>query len=263
MAIPEVGRFIYRSNPLDTVICQIRYNPILKIDTQAPADFQEVISSEYPNFTETSEVIFGIQIGSPQVQAEEFKQLERSQEGKNYEFASEDSKWKVNLTRSSISLSTKDYIKWEDFIERFEKVFNVFVSIYHPTTFTRIGLRYIDIVARSKLGLSGVDWSELIQDYILGVLSNDDVKDTIKNYESHFQVLLEDGENRVRVITKTVQSSEGEQCYLLDSDFFNTNKLKYEEALPVLKYLHSNALKLFRWYIKDKLNDTLGPQQVK
>ena len=257
MTFPEAKQAIYKRNLLDEVICQVRFPTILKIDTEIPAAFQEVLRSVYPNLRESSELLFDVRLASSQSPTEELQQVHGSRDIKNYEFVSEDGKWKVNLTRSFLALSTKEYIRWEDFIGKFEKALQEFVHIYEPTYFTRAGLRYVDVVVRSKLGLEGVDWSELIQDYILGVLSVDSIKGEIGSYENTFEVRLEE-EGVVRVSTKTVQSSaSGEPCYLLDSDFFNRKRLKHEEVLPILGNLHGSALNLFRWCIKDKLHNAM------
>ena len=47
MAFPEVERVIYERNPLDEVICQLRFPAILKID-EPPIAFQEQIRTRYP-----------------------------------------------------------------------------------------------------------------------------------------------------------------------------------------------------------------------
>lgn len=157
MPFPEVNRVIYKTNLLDTVICQVRFSPILKIDTETPAAFQEVVRSTYPNLTESSELLFDIRVGSAQSPTEDLQQVRGTRDIRNYEFVSEDNKWKINLTRSFLALSTKDYISWDDFIARFEKALQAFVVVYEPTNFTRVGLRYVDVIVRSKLGLQGVD----------------------------------------------------------------------------------------------------------
>lgn len=261
MPFPEVNRVIYKKNLLDEVICQVRFPPILKIDTETPAAFQELVRSTYPNLTESSELLFDFRVGPPHSPAEDFQQVRETRGIKNYEFVSEDKKWKIDLTRNFLALSTKDYIRWEDFIGRFEKALQAFVGVYEPAAFTRVGLRYIDVIVRSKLGLEGVDWGELIQDYISGVLAVDSIKGEIKSYENTFQVALE-GEGLVRVITKTVQSSaSGEPCYLIDNDFFTIRKIRHEEVFPVLKNFHDCALNLFRWCIKDKLHHAMEADQ--
>jgi len=257
MPFPAVKRVVYKKNLLDEVVCQVRFPPILKIDTETPAAFQEMLRSAYPNLTEAYEVLFDLRAGSPQGSMEELQKVRRTRDSKNYEFVSEDNKWKINLTKNFLALSTKEYVRWEDFISRFEKALLPFIDVYKPADFTRVGLRYIDVVVRSRLGLDGVDWNELIQEYILGVLAVNNIKGKIRSYENIFQAALE-GKGVVRVSTKTVQSSEsGEHCYIIDSDFFESGRIKHEAVLPILSGFHGHALNLFRWCIKDKLHDAM------
>ena len=55
MPFPEVKRIIYKKNPLDKVICQLRFPTILKIEKEIPAEFQERIRKEFPNYSESTE----------------------------------------------------------------------------------------------------------------------------------------------------------------------------------------------------------------
>jgi uncharacterized protein (TIGR04255 family) len=48
MAFPEAPRVIYEKNPLDEVLCQLRFPTVLKIDAEPPAAFQELIRADYP-----------------------------------------------------------------------------------------------------------------------------------------------------------------------------------------------------------------------
>ena len=53
MPFPETSqKIIYKKNPLDRVICQLRFPPILKIDTELPDKFQESIRNDFPEFQE-------------------------------------------------------------------------------------------------------------------------------------------------------------------------------------------------------------------
>jgi uncharacterized protein (TIGR04255 family) len=54
MLFPDVPRVIYEVNPLEEVICQLRFLPVLKIDTEPPAGFQEEIRAEYPLYESKS-----------------------------------------------------------------------------------------------------------------------------------------------------------------------------------------------------------------
>ena len=56
MPFPEAKRIIYRKNPLDQVICQLRFPPILKIDAEVPAKFQDRIRGDFPNLSDSLEI---------------------------------------------------------------------------------------------------------------------------------------------------------------------------------------------------------------
>jgi uncharacterized protein (TIGR04255 family) len=264
MPFPATDRVIYNKNPLDTVICQVRFPPILKIDNEMPADFQEKIRQIYPNFSDGTEVTLDVKIENQQrIQVEEFKKLINTKESKNYGFISEDNVWKINITRNFISLSTNKYEKWEDFRGKLEYALNTFIDVYKPAMFTRIGLRYIDVIVRSNLGLGETNWSELIQPHLLGIMASNELNKSIKLYQNAFEVVLEDKESTVRVITRTVQSVDSEEtCYMIDSDFFSINKIKNSQLLDKLNYFNVRAGRLFRWCIKEKLHNAMEPQKI-
>ena len=73
----------------------------------------------------------------------------------NYNFISEDGRWKLNLTQGFIALSTLSYTRWEDFATRLDRPLAQFIQLYQPAFFERIGLRYVNAVSRQRLGLEG------------------------------------------------------------------------------------------------------------
>lgn len=263
MPFPLVERVTYKSNPLDSVVCQARFPTILRIDTELPSVFQEKISREYPILKEGREVLFDIQLGNnPNIPREDTKQV--TSPIKNYEFASEDEKWKVNLTRNFIALSTSEYVRWEEFRKRFTSVLDALVEVYKPALFTRIGLRYADVIVRSKLNLEKVDWCELIEPPFLGILASSDLKGFVKHFQSTFIIGLADKQSEVRVITGIVKAADsGETCFMIDSDYYDAKKHKKDEVLLQLDLFHSKAYAQFRSCITEKLHNAMRPQKTR
>jgi len=178
MPFPQRERFVYKKSQLDRVICQLRYPPILKIESEVPAIFQEAIRQEYPLYIEKTEFLPDVPLGiKPQLIQE--AQIQLGGPSKNHEFCNEDQSWKINLTRTFLAVSTSKYRHREEFYERFMNAYEKLLNIYKPPFFTRIGLRYTDVFVRSRLGLDGVKWTELLQPPFLGLLSSD-VSDEIR-----------------------------------------------------------------------------------
>lgn len=264
MLFPDVARVIYKSNPLDNVICQLRFPPILKIDSGVPYEFQDALRERYPLYKEKLEARLETIPGNvPQLPQEFVNQVSQSSMTKNHELISEDNIWHINLTRTFVAISTTKYERWEEFIDRFEFVISVFDSIYRPPFYTRLGLRYIDVINRTKLGLQNVAWNELLKPHFLGLISTP-LGSYVKNCECNYEIDLEDDESTVRLSTSfVVENNTNEQCYLVDSDFYSLKRKSPQEVLSKLNYLHTNASRLMRWIIEDRLHLAMEPQELK
>lgn len=259
MPFPSKKRYVYENNQLEKVICQLRFPPILKIDSELPADFQEAIRTEYPLYVERRELV-------PEINVEVEKQplqLGNTNLSKNHEFSSEDQVWKVNLARTFLAVSTSKYIDRDSFSSKVEAIYEKLMRIYSPPFFTRIGLRYTDLFIRSRLGLDGISWTELIQPPFLGLLISHEVREDIRNSESVNEVWLSDHESVVRIKSSLVVNVETkEQCFIVDSDFFTTKRTSLADVSAKREFLHQNASNLIQSIITPKLHKAMKPQDM-
>ena len=162
-------RVIYAKRQLVEVICQLRFPEILKIDVSEPADFQERIRRDYPQYEKKIE-----QLPPQMVNGKPVPQGTVN----NYQFVSAEGQWRVSLTKGFIALSTYGYTRWEDFAQRLDRVLAAFIETYHPSWFTRVGLRYVNAFRREALGLDGMLWKELITPGFLGLMGEEDAQET-------------------------------------------------------------------------------------
>ncbi len=262
MPFPEQKRIVYKKNPLERVICQLRFPPILKIETEIPAAFQEKIRRNFPNFLEKSELQVEVPIGAQGQLISDGPGKIIQSVSKNLEFASENEEWKINFTRSFIALTSLNYTRWEKFKEKLSIPFDAFLEIYSPENFSRLGLRYIDIIKRSDLGLDNVNWDELLQPYLLGMLATQDVGPGVEGYESKHEIKLGDGTSIVRIITKLVELEKGEVGFVIDSDFFTTTKTEINEAISKLDYFNTRGSRLIQWCITERLHNAMEPETI-
>ena len=107
------NRCIYRRHQLAEVVCQLRFPEILTIGANMPAQFQELIRDEFPQFAAKKDAPPPRITGTPG----NFT-LENQPQTVNYHFISADGTWKVNLTSRFISLSCSRYTCWEDFAKK-------------------------------------------------------------------------------------------------------------------------------------------------
>lgn len=264
MPFPDVSRVRYRRSPLDQVICQLRFPPILRIDASAPAVFQEAIRSKFPEFAESSDVRMELPAGlTDKISPALLSQAVKSATTRNYQFGTTDGAWKVNLTRAFLALTSSAYETWEDFSARFEAVAHPFVEEYKPAYFTRIGLRYTDVIRRSKLGLKDRDWADLLRPAVAGLAGDRDISGDVRAFEGSTEIVLEDGVSVLRIRTGYVTPKDSDEvCFSIDSDFFNDTQTPIGEMAGRLEFLHSRATRLIQWCVTKMLHNAMEPEPV-
>jgi uncharacterized protein (TIGR04255 family) len=259
MRFPDSDRVRFTPNPLVEVICQLRFNRILRIDTEPPAAFQEKVRKTYPVARETNTI-------SPPLppQVAQLVGLEPGAIGQRaFDFMTGDSTWKISLTSHFIALTATEYEKWEDFRERLEFVEAAFCEIYDVTSFTRVGLRYRDLIQRSKLNLSGKRWSDLLNRDLAGELRTEVFEADAQHAARELVLTLDFDDAAVRLFHGFAQlQGSDERCYLIDSDFFRERETERTHVRAILDRFNREAGKLFRWAIAEPLDRAMDPQRV-
>lgn len=260
MPFPAVDRVIYKQNPLDRVICQLRFPTILRIDSDAPIYFQEAMREHYPFYEEKVTVPAQAISGITGVSAENFTKL--LQPKKAYEFSSENKKWVVSLTKDFLALTSRDYVRWEEFKLHLEKAVSALIEFYSPNFYSRVGLRYQNVICRSALGLDEEKWNTLLKPHISAELSLPDIQETVLEAGHNIVFELENPTCRVRIQHGLVQRTPNEEnCYLIDNDFFTEERTEIDDDVwQLLEYFNSRSSRLFRWCIDDKLHEAMGPE---
>ena len=256
MPFPASDRVIYTRNPLTEVVCQLRFPPILTIETELPARFQEAIRDRFPLLTEAQPAL---PQGFPANLAKLLPAGIRTQ--RVYEFSSEEPRWKLTLSKDWIALSCTRYEHWESFREMLRPALDALLRQYRPSFFTRIGLRYVNLIQRSVVGLKDVNWSDLIRGYIAPEMSTP-IAGELVDTDHTLIVRLDDKGGKVRVYHGLAQHESGEQVYLIDNDFSTEQKTEVADATNKLDHFHQQSGNLFRWCIADRLHNAMEPNAV-
>lgn len=254
MAFPDSERVIYTKNPLREVVCQLNFPAILRIDSEPPYKFQEAVKEVFPLYNEA-------QTASVQLQFPTMEQPQNVFRGKNaYKFISDDGKWTTTLTRDSLSLSSLNYRSWTDFQMMFDGPLEALFKEYSPSSMTRLGLRYINVIDRKALGLTDESWATLLAPQIAGELADPAIGSMIVNCANQLTLNADEGSTQIVLNHGLIIDADPENAaYLIDSDFSTLKKTEVENVRTRLKDFNNNSGKLFRWCISEKLHEFLEP----
>ncbi len=255
-------RVRYENPQLVEVICQLRFPEILTINASEPAAFQERIRRDYPLYSKRAE-------NAPPRLAD--GKPVRTEPINNYQFLAADSRSRINLTQGFVALSTHGYGSWEQFAGRLDAMLAAFIETYHPSWFTRVGLRYVNAFHRESLGLEGRSWKELIEPPFLGLLSHADVEEglLLKNEQSvtlqmpgGTKANIKCGPGVMRRTNTATRQTQEQRVFMLDLDLFMDGRLELSQTAPALSILHNNADDLFRGAVTDTLHEAMGPTEL-
>lgn len=258
MFLPDNKSIEYENNQLAEVICQLRFPTILSIDTREPAEFQEAVRQDFPKYM---------------LQVEKLPPINGSQQRQvnNYSFISEDGGYKLSLTKNFLALSTVRYTNWDDFARWLDQPLGMFISIYKPAYFERVGLRYVNAFSREKLGLTDCRWDELIAPRYLSVLNGIPSEADVTKASVDVEMKLS-GEIRAKIhagpgfIKRNIRMGnqirsvqDKERRFIFDEDIFVAGNISLQSSAETLGSVHIEADRLFSESITDKLHNAMNP----
>ena len=255
-------REIYKRHMLIEVICQLRFPEILKIEAAEPADFQDAIRQEFPQYGKNIEQLPPKNVGGKMVGQGTVN---------NYQFISADGGWKISLTKGFIALSTTRYTRWEEFAKRLDFVLAAFIKTYQPAYFVRVGLRYINAVNKKVLGLEDTPWKDLIAPGYLGLMADEDSREdafmkceqsVTANMPGGAKANIKCGPGLLRKVNNRTREVDEQRVFMLDLDVFFDGRTELSHAVPALNVVHGNAGSLFTGALKRSLLDAMEPEEA-
>jgi uncharacterized protein (TIGR04255 family) len=265
MKLPDYERVIYKRNPLVEVACQIRFPPILKISNQEPFEFQDKIRFKYPLYeVQKSVSVPGIQ--NELMQLVQKVGLPLNFQDTTYNFRSEDSKWQLSLNKEFIALATTEYERYESFKERIKEALEIFEQLYQPSFYSRIDLKYQDLIIRSNLGLEqNKTWADLLPNHIASELHTPEISESIKAFIKNWEIDINSDKLQFKhglVMAQDPEKGIRELAYLLDADFFTEAVTRKEDVWHILDQFKESAGRLFRWSITEQLHLAMEPEPI-
>lgn len=259
LPLADRARLVLARPPLAVVICQVQYLDVPTVqDPGFVAAFQAAISATYPSAS----------VQPRQVQLSMDPTGMRQQMSIQWAYADADDTWHVVLAGDSLSLETRCYTRFEEFVERLEALLVALCEHIRPVQLSRLGLRYVN-----EIRVSDMEWTRIIRRELLGVLADPTLSGLTAHHIGDMQ--LHAGEQHMVQLHHgwfpqgtTVRPREGEAVpdqpfYLLDFDAFENYSGAGSPGLDVaalcsrVTTFHRNIYRLFRWAISDEYLDRM------
>lgn len=251
----EVKSVKFEKSPIKETVFELRFPPILRIDTETPDTFQDLIRTQFPEYQVQNELQHEM-LGN--VFQNQFSSETKVSTKIAHVFSSVDRMNVVKLTRGNIFYSTKNYTGWDDFKEKSISIMEKFSNVYKTCQYSRIGLRYVNVIDRSELGVSiTTQWDDLITSHYLGLLSDANQANKIETYDLVSGLRLELNLSINLRVTLLVNLESKDKCLGLDIDCFLPKES--DEFKTVIESLHNHCEFYFFNTLKEKLYLAMDP----
>jgi len=265
MLFPESERVLYKNNPLVEVICQLRFPTILRIREGQLADFQDRIRKDYPIYSE-QEPSVAVPPQLPKEFAALIEQINIPMRSGlvTRRFYAQDSQRFVSLSDGFMALAEAKYERWESFRDEIVKAESALKEVYEPAFYSRVGLRYRDIISQRSLGLTDVRWQDLLEPHIIAELGDEEVANSIARIQTRAVIKIPDiPDGQITLIHGLTQpQGSDEECYVIDADFSVERKEGVDEPFEILDKFHWLAGRLFKWAITERLHNAMEPRII-
>jgi uncharacterized protein (TIGR04255 family) len=231
LSVPAVNPITYSRNFIRQAVCELRFPTLLALEQgEPPIDFQKVLRRAYPHFERKAQLV---------IEGTEAKPRYR------YLFKSRDQHWFASLTSSTISLETTQYTEFSELHRRLRTLVDDVKELLDTSFFTRIGLRYINVLPTKDRDVKGWVNDDLVRPLTQGTYGDpvtfwQEVRGSCEKgfYSFRHGLMPDDSEARP---------------YVLDFDLYQEN-VEFGDLDKVLDELHTNGFAIFSW--------TLGPQAL-
>lgn len=259
MTFPKSPRVVYGQDTLSQVVCALNFPPILSIGTDTPAALQEALRAEYPLY-EARPAGGQFQIeGAPAGLVELIGQLPLGQgpAGRQHRFTTEDEARSVLVGPRLLAVEENSYVEWASFQRPVAQARAAVEALYRPAFYTRVGLRYQDVIKREMLK-ANAEWTDVIKPTFLGLMGAQEIA-TVQEVAASALIDLDRVGSKVRVNHGlATDETNRDIVYLIDADFYTETRCDGGEIDDILAYFNAEAGNLFRWAITADLHDALG-----
>ncbi|MFZ3012899.1 MAG: TIGR04255 family protein [Nitrospira sp.] len=229
-------------SPLLSVTCQVQFPVILKIGQELPAAFQEQLRKDYPLFQPT-------------------------QDRQGYRLAGQSNDQEILLLPDSLTVMTSRYSTWSQFQTQVSGAIRALQACYEPAFCSRASLRFQNLLRPTLYGFTKIQWAALVNPKVLGPFGIPGHKGQLQGSRHDIVVSLPESSHRFHLVHGFVQyrgakqaAQAGEPAYLLDQDYFTTQRLEWTDVRSTLDQFEQEAGRFFRLCVTDHFRQAMVPK---
>lgn len=246
----------YKRNALKQVVCQIVFQPILKIQKDVGIeDFQDLIRARFPEYQ--SEKVRSIKINAADPGDVEIGEMSV------HKFVRPDDVSSLQLAADTVSIEYQKHNNHEPILADVALALDALQKVYGSVSIKRLGLRYINVVDKAQLekDLSEeLEWSDLIEQQFL-LVPHEVVDLDDSRFLNEITGKFDPGYLTLKYGILADKAAEGRNTFRFDIDRYETGALKTDEIENKIKNFVHDTYSVFALAMGDKLKKWMEPLQ--
>jgi len=238
LELEKVPRRRFERNTIVQAFCELRFPTLPEIANDAPRDFVKLIRHAFPHYEHKLDVKLGVTDRG-------MEQIPQA----THRFFSPSKLWTAWLRTSAVGIETRAYVDFESFVAQVGTVMAAAQPCLDTDFFTRVGLRYINVLPAAIGDLEG--W---VRDELVGPMKPGPMSDA-GHYWCEVRGTTEIGTYTFRYGCVGVEGQG--QRYVLDADFA-AESVEWADAPGCIRRLNELNYYLYSWAIGPRTREFLG-----
>ena len=252
LRFPQKAEIRLNNPPLNEVVCQVKFPPVLRIGKESPSDLQEKVRDRFPQL----EVEQAVQVQVPGIGSRGGPTVHSP--APVYRFKSPEGERSISLAIDFLAVSTNRYSHWDSFLQDLLFAWDAVQEVYKPPYLTRVGLRYVNEFGYANTGSRSVE--ELISFFAPELTAQLRCNAWSDPDSMILQLLLTQNGTQLALRTAFGRGEHG-PSFILDLDCFVEGRTSVESLWPQLTNFHENIYAAFRWCVSDSKLAAFSPLQ--
>lgn len=225
----------FKRNFLKQAVCELRFPTLMELGEQRPpSSFVKALRKDYPHLELNNEVTLGLGTGN-------------AGSSNIHIFRSAKLNWSVSLKQNALSIETTAYSGFDNLRERVLQVVDAAEKIIDSDFFTRIGLRYINVVKSGD-----EDVAKWINPFLIAPITSESFGG-INEFGGRMQLLAEDGGCLLQhgiQFSNSMPDTPPKPDYLIDIDTYRS-EVSLSNTAASIDIMHRQAFDIFDWALTD------------